>query len=60
MSKKLIRLGQDMSPFKAQDHNPPIVEAIVAHEVEKEIKEENIFLKHENKGDHKVEDNDFI
>ena len=60
MSRKLIRLGQDMSQFKPKDHNPPIVEAIVAHEVEKEIKEENIFLKHENKGDHKVEDTDFI
>ena len=60
MSRKLIKLGQDMSPFKAQNHNPPIVETIVTHEVEKEIKAENIFLKHENQDDHKAENTDFI
>ena len=64
MSRKLIRLGQDMSPFKPKDHNPPIVEAIVAHEVTKEIKEEIkteiITLKPESNKDKKAENNDFI
>jgi hypothetical protein len=58
MSRKLITLGQEISPFKKQPR--PIVEAVELDKNDNLYNEENIFVKPENNSTNTTPDTDFI
>ena len=63
MSRKLIKLGQDMSPFKNRKINSLIVEAVQAVESAENADvpvEDGIFFKNDGNENKKLEDSDLI